>query len=555
MAENKNANPAAEPLAKSAQAAHQIRGAIKTGKAIAGAAKGAAAGGPYGAIAGFAWENRKLIGKIIAATALVLAIPILFILMLPSLIFGDLSSTDVTDIMNNDSAIVANVETAQTTINDCINQAHSDVLERINDDIASQPEGTSSRVADNFAGSVIMDTNMLISQYCASKDKWNEINVNDLKKIINDHRGELFTYTVTTSTETSGETSVTVYTYTVQYVGNEKFKEIFGLDEKKTELAYSYAENLTTFLYGSSLIGGTAAVSADVERYSDKIQKYAEQYGIPEFVAVIKCVMMAESGGRGTDVMQCSECPYNERFSNKPNSITDVDYSIEIGIKYLAECLKQAECSSPTDMARLSLALQGYNYGNGYIGWAQKNYGGYSQANAQEFSTMMKAKLGWSTYGNPNYVSAVLKYYLDTSMSGGGSAGWGSPFPGKDWKSVVTSEFGYRIDPVTGAKGTFHAGIDIGYPTGTVISAVKEGTVTAANYYTGGYGYHVIIDHGGGYKTLYGHCSTLLVRVGDKVTKGQAIAKVGNTGKSTGPHLHLNVYVNGETQNPRNFIN
>lgn len=555
MAEDKKVNPVAEPLAKSAQAANYVKGAVKTGKAIAGAAKGAATGGPYGAIAGFAWENRKLIGKIIAATALVLAIPILFILMLPSLIFGDLSSTDATDIMNNDAAIIANVETAQMTINDCINQAHSDVLAKINDEISSQPEGTSSRIADNFAGSVIMDTNTLISQYCASKDKWNEINVNDLKKIINDHRGELFTYTVTTSTENSGETSVTVYTYTVQYVGNEKFKEIFGLDEKKTELAYSYAENLTTFLYGSSLIGGTAAVSADVERYSDKIQKYAEQYGIPEFVAVIKCVMMAESGGRGTDVMQCSECPYNERFSNKPNSITDVDYSIEIGIKYLAECLKQAECSSPTDMARLSLALQGYNYGNGYIGWAQKNYGGYSQANAQEFSTMMKAKLGWSTYGNPNYVSAVLKYYLDTSMSGGGSAGWGSPFPGKDWKSVVTSEFGYRVDPVTGAKGTFHAGIDIGYPSGTVISAVKEGTVTAANYYTSGYGYHVIIDHGGGYKTLYGHCSTLLVRVGDKVTKGQAIAKVGNTGKSTGPHLHLNVYVNGETQNPRNFIN
>lgn len=555
MADNKNVKPVAEPLAKSAQAAHYVKGAVKTGKAIAGAAKGAAAGGPYGAIAGFAWENRKLIGKAIAASCLVLAIPILFILMLPSLIFGDLSSTDASDIMNNDAAIVANVETAQTTINDCINQAHSDVLARINDEISSQPEGTSSRIADNFAGSVIMDTNTLISQYCASKDKWNEINVNDLKKIINDHRGELFTYMVTTSTETSGETTVTVYTYTVQYVGNEKFKEIFGLDEKKTELAYSYAENLTTFLYGSSLIGGTAAVSADVERYSDKIQKYAEQYGIPEFASVIKCVMMAESGGRGTDVMQCSECPYNERFSNKPNSITDVDYSIEIGIKYLAECLKQAECSSPTDMARLSLALQGYNYGNGYIGWAQKNYGGYSQANAQEFSTMMKAKLGWSTYGNPNYVSAVLKYYLDTSMSGGGSAGWGSPFPGKDWKSVVTSEFGYRIDPVTGAKGTFHAGIDIGYPTGTVISAVKEGTVTAANYYTSGYGYHVIIDHGGGYKTLYGHCSTLLVRVGDKVTKGQAIAKVGNTGKSTGPHLHLNVYVNGETQNPRNFIN
>lgn len=554
MAES-NTNSAAESVLKSVQAAHQIQGAVKTGKAIAGMAKGAAAGGPYGAIAGLAWENRKVIAKAAAAIALELAIPILFILMLPSLIFGDLSSTEVSDVMNNDTAIVANVETAQTVINDCINQSHNDILSKINDEISSQPEGTTARIEDSFVGSVIMDTNTLISQYCASKEKWNEINVNDLKKTINAHKSELFTYTVTTSTESSGETSVTVYTYTVQYVGNEKFKEVFGLDEEKTQLAYNYAENLTTFLYGSALNGGTAAVSEDVERYSDKIQKYAQQYGIEGFVAVIKCVMMAESGGRGADVMQCSECPYNTKYSKKPNSITDVDYSIEIGIKYFADCLKQASCTSPTDMARLSLALQGYNYGNGYIGWAQKNYGGYSQANAQEFSNKMKAKLGWSTYGNPNYVSAVLKYYLDTSVTGGGSDGWGSPFPGKDWKSVVTSEFGYRVDPVTGKKGAFHAGIDIGYPAGTVISAVKEGTVTAANYYTSGYGYHVIIDHGNGYKTLYGHCSTLLVNVGDKVTKGQAVAKVGSTGKSTGPHLHLNVYVNGETQNPRNFIN
>lgn len=94
-----------------------------------------------------------------------------------------------------------------------------------------------------------------------------------------------------------------------------KFKEVFGLDEEKTQLAYNYAENLTTFLYGSALNGGTAAVSEDVERYSDKIQKYAKQYGIEGFVAVIKCVMMAESGGRGADVMQCSECPYNTKYS------------------------------------------------------------------------------------------------------------------------------------------------------------------------------------------------------------------------------------------------
>lgn len=552
MTENKRSG--SDTLAKGAHAAHQVKGAMKAGKAIAGAAKGVAAGGPYGAIAGLAWENRKLLGKIVAAICLALAIPLLFILMLPSLIFGDISSKEVSDVMNNDAAIMENIEIAESAVNDCILSAHQAVIDEINWDISGLPEGTSSRIEDSFA-SVIFNTNEIIAQYCASKDQWNEINVDDLKNVINTNKDKLFTYTKTMTSEGSGEDSYQVYVYTVSYHGDTFFNELFGLSEEKLELAHNYAENLTTFLYGSALVNGTAAVSADVERYSDTISKYAQQYGISEFVAVIKCVMMAESGGRGTDVMQCSECPYNEKYAKAPNSITDVEYSIEIGIKYLAECLKQAECTSPSDMARLSLALQGYNYGNGYIGWAQENYGGYSQANAQEFSNMMKAKLGWSGYGNPNYVSAVLKYYLDTSTSGGGSEGWGSPFPGRDWKSVVTSEFGYRVDPVTGAQGAFHAGIDIGYPTGTPIAAVREGTVEAVNYYSSGYGYHVIINHGGGYKTLYGHCSALLVNVGDKVTKGQTIAKVGSTGKSTGPHLHLNVYVNGETQNPRNYIN
>lgn len=554
MAENNKYNPATEVLAKSAQAAHTIKGAVKVGKAIAGVAKGTAVGGPYGAIAAFVWENRRLIGKIIAALALIISIPILYIVMLPGLAYGDMSSTEVSDVMNNDAAIVSNLETAQTAINDCINEAHEAVIDRINNAILAQPEGTSSNIEDNFTGTVIMDTNMLISQYCASKSKWDEINVNDLKRTILLHKDELFTYTVTTSTETSGETTVTVYTYTVQYVGDEKFQEVFGLDDETTQLAHNYAENLTTYLYGTNLGTGTAAVSADVERYTDKITQYAEKYGIPEYVSVIKCIMMAESGGQGTDVMQCSECPYNERFSKAPNSITDVDYSIEIGIKYFADCLRQAGCSSPTDIPRLSLALQGYNYGNGYIEWAKSKYNGYSQANAQEFSNIMRAKLGWSRYGNPNYVSAVLKYYLDTSTSGGGAKGWGSPFPGRDWKRAVSSEYGYRTDPVTGKKGAFHGGIDIAFPSGTPIAAVREGTVEAANYYTSGYGYHIIINHGDGYKTLYGHCSSLLVRVGDRVTTGQTIAKVGSTGKSTGSHLHLNVYVNGKNQNPRNYI-
>ena len=83
-----NSRPVAEPLQKGAQAAQAVRGAVKTGKAIAGAAKGAAAGGVWGAVAGFAWENRKFVGKVIIAATAVLMIPILILCMLPGIIFG-----------------------------------------------------------------------------------------------------------------------------------------------------------------------------------------------------------------------------------------------------------------------------------------------------------------------------------------------------------------------------------------------------------------------------------------------------------------------------------
>lgn len=545
-------NSASEVLEKSAKAAQTIKSAAKTGKAVAAAAKGAAAGGPYGAVASLAWQYKGTIAKIIAASCLVLAIPIIFIIMLPGLIFGDLSNTDVSDVMNNDTAIVSNISIAESTVNECIVSAHQEVIDKINWEISGLSESSSARIEDSFQYGIIFNTSEIIAQYCASKNNWSEINVNDLKSILNANKGNLFSYTKTVTTDEDGNSE---YVYTVFYKGDTFFNELFALSDDKLQLAHDYADNLTTYLYGSSLLTGTAAVSSDVERYSDKIEEYAEKYGIAEFASVIKCVMMAESGGRGKDVMQCSECPYNEEYDKKPNGITDVDYSIEIGIKYFAECLKQAECESPSDIAKVSLALQGYNYGNGYIDWALSNYGGYSQANAQEFSNIMRAKLGWSGYGNPNYVSAVLKYYLDSSISGGGSEGWGSPFPGMNWKNAVSSEFGYRIDPVTGEIGTYHEGIDIAYPVGTVISSVKEGKVITATYSNAGYGYHVIIDHGDGYRTMYAHCSSLLVNFGDKVTKGQAIAKVGSTGKSTGPHLHLNVYVNGVAVNPRDYIN
>lgn len=166
-----------------------------------------------------------------------------------------------------------------------------------------------------------------------------------------------------------------------------------------------------------SLFGGGSEstsytpVSAEVEAYTPLIQKYAKQYGIPEYVELIKAVMMQESGGKGNDPMQAAEGSFNKKYPHEPNGIKDPEYSIECGVQELKAALTSAEVESPIDMEHIKLALQGYNFGNGYISWAKTNYGGYSYANAVEFSAMQAQRLGWEKYGDTQYPAHVLRYY------------------------------------------------------------------------------------------------------------------------------------------------
>ena len=111
---------------------------------------------------------------------------------------------------------------------------------------------------------------------------------------------------------------------------------------------------------------------------------------------------------------------------------------------------------------------------------------------------------------------------------------------------IITSRFGYR------SRG-LHTGLDVAGSTGTTIVAASAGTVTTASY-KGGYGNMVIISHGNGVQTCYAHCNTMLVSVGDTVEQGQAIATMGSTGNSTGPHLHLEIRKDGVAQNPQNYL-
>ncbi|WP_145406923.1 murein hydrolase activator EnvC family protein [Paenibacillus xylanexedens] len=117
----------------------------------------------------------------------------------------------------------------------------------------------------------------------------------------------------------------------------------------------------------------------------------------------------------------------------------------------------------------------------------------------------------------------------------------------------ISSSFGPRTHPITGEVGKMHAGVDFAVPQGTTVRAVSGGVVIVAEWMSG-YGNTVIIDHGGGLWTLYAHNSSLSVSKGDTVSRGDKISESGNTGNSTGPHLHFEVRDNGTPVNPMNYL-
>lgn len=292
-------------------------------------------------------------------------------------------------------------------------------------------------------------------------------------------------------------------------------------------------------------------VSEEVKAYTPVIREYAEKYDMEEYVELIKAVMMQESCGKGTDPMQASESGYNKKYDRKPGAIKDPNYSIECGIQALKSCLDKAGVQDPLDMERIKLALQGYNFGSGYIDWALKKYGGYTSANALEFSKEKAAANETDTYGDPDYVCHVLRYYpygnysYDIIYNGPGKLGL--PIEGMT-QANISSHFGGRASP-GGIGSTNHQGVDIAFPTGTKILACESGKVIHADW-AGGLGKCVIINHGKGVQTVYGHMSEVIAVKGQMAMRGQVIGLVGSTGNSTGPHLHLGVKVNGSYVNP-----
>ena len=243
-------------LSSAASAAGTAKSALKTGKAVAGAAKGAAAG-PYGMLAAGLWENRKVIGKVLAAFAALLMLPVLFILMLPSLIFGSLGLDDATgDALNDNSVIMENIAEAETSIEAILREKHDALLDDIQREADALGSGCEYGITDDFSDRIIYESALVISQFCASQEDYREVNLKKLEKILRDNTDGIFTYTVEvtefeeTDEETGESRTIHHYEYTVEYAGDSYFaRDVFRLTDEQAQTAEYYAANLHLFLF------------------------------------------------------------------------------------------------------------------------------------------------------------------------------------------------------------------------------------------------------------------------------------------------------------------
>ena len=483
--------------------------AVQVGRAMAsisGAVKGATAG-PFGAVIGAAIQNRETLKKAVAGIVSLLLIPALFIVMLPGLVFGNLSEN--TGALTSNSRINENIRAANEAIVEVLQECHDEVLADVNAAASRVPESDAVSITDPYAYYISVNANQLIAQFCASKDNYRDINLTELKRVIRANKDGLFTYDVSTETVTmevtvdagaegdagegTGSQTQTVtftrHNFVINYAGDSYFADhVFHLNDKQKKVADAYAENLTLF-FGSSASGvATANVSDEVLRYRATVEQIAAKYGMTPYVELILAVMMQESGGRGLDVMQAAEGGFNKKYPHVPNGITDPEYSIECGIQELKYALDKAGCTGPTDLDRIMLALQGYNYGSGYIDWAMERDGGYTKANAIAYSDMMCARPNWpySRYGDKEYVDHVLRYYI-ISSTGGTYPANGMQIPHYLQTDYGNIPYGGGSIATSGCGPTSFAMI-ASYLTGKTITPVDAVSWCGNSYYKPGVG-------------------------------------------------------------------
>lgn len=292
-------------------------------------------------------------------------------------------------------------------------------------------------------------------------------------------------------------------------------------------------------------------ISKDVELQREHVKKILvgmdQKYGVypnEEYTELILCMMHVLGGGALDPKDPGKVCVYIT--PNVPQVAMNFEKSIQTLFKRLsaAESLNK-EANIFDNNAKLQSIIQGVLFTPNYT----KRNKDYSLENAKKY----KEEFPNGLHGNPpsDFAQKVSQYYKCTKVNGSlggnivaGNGAFADPCP----NSTLTSPFGYRD-----FDNSFHNGIDLAAPTGTPTYAAADGTVIIAGYSPSA-GNWIVIDHGNGLTTKYMHHSQIFVSAGQKVTKGQHIGAVGNTGNSFGAHLHFQVEVNGTAVDPAGYL-
>lgn len=287
-----------------------------------------------------------------------------------------------------------------------------------------------------------------------------------------------------------------------------------------------------------------------IKEKEEEILKYEQEIEVQdeEFKAVLRS-MDESSTGSYLELLLSSES-FSEFFVNLETikEITEHDTAI---INEMVSLKNEVEAAKAVIESRKNEQEEARNIASQKENALQKKLD-EKEALAKELEKDIEKYK--KVYDDARRQEEALKASLSSSLSSssnsqylGGEFCWPAPSYVR-----ISSPYGYRNHPIFGVK-KFHSGVDLAAPGGSNILAATDGTVKMAGW-NGGYGNCVVVDHGGGVSTLYGHASRLLVSKGQKVTKGQVIAKVGTTGNSTGNHLHFEVLINGKTTDPMPYI-
>ena len=331
----------------------------------------------------------------------------------------------------------------------------------------------------------------------------------------------------------------------------EKMKK--AESDKNDVIAQSEQLNLEIDLIQSEIYeidGIIEEIDGQIKEKEEEILKYEQEIEVQdeEFKAVLRS-MDESSTGSYLELLLSSES-FSEFFVNLETikEITEHDTGI---INEMVSLKNEVEAAKAVIESRKNEQEEARNIASQKENALQKKLE-EKEALAKELEKDIEKYK--KVYDDARRQEEALKASLSSSLSSssnsqylGGEFCWPAPSYVK-----ISSSYGYRNHPIFGVR-KFHSGVDLAAPGGSNILAATDGTVKMAGW-NGGYGNCVVIDHGGGVSTLYGHASRLLVSKGQKVTKGQVIAKVGTTGNSTGNHLHFEVLINGKTTDPMPYI-